>query len=232
MRYTFGYSEEQQMSLANAVGAYLDAEHYIYLHSSLMNAFEVLATDGRKIRIRQGLHLGWLRTGLEYTMEYEPPGTMRNYGVKPYPRWIPSIHHVLKTRTTVRFVAVPERDTTIMEFSCELEMPFWLWPARHFLGRMIQRMHKVKDDEDVAMIRHRAKVFGLEDNSHYLADHQFMFHKELYNEFFGSSEARARAAIASGAAAGEAHGSRGRNSADRAPLAPGLGRLDSPGTHL
>lgn len=54
-------------------------------------------------------------------------------------------------------------------------------------------LKKEKDLEDMDMILRRERLFGRGNIRGYLADHQFMLHKEDFVEHFGSPEAEKRA---------------------------------------
>ena len=91
----------------------------------------------------------------------------------------------MKTRTRVLYTEIPERNSTWSRLEIDLDLPFWLWPFRRFIERAITRLKVEKDEQDIDMIRRRAALFGRENNSIYLADHQFILHKDQYVKHFG-----------------------------------------------
>ena len=158
---------------------------------------DVINVDGGAVTYRQHLRFLGLRTTQAMTMEYRPPGHFSTYEIKPSPWWIPSIHHLIKVTVDVDYSAHPERDTTIMRFDCELELPFWLWPVRHAVQWALERMHRQKDEEDLEDIQRRARLFGRGNIAHYVAPHQFPLHKDDYiahfeNESNGGSSSKLR----------------------------------------
>lgn len=187
MKHEFTVVEELDTILPIAIGAYLDCEHYLYLHHGLTDSLEIVRHEGRMVEVRQGWKWMGLRLGHTKCGEYFPPGEFRITNVKPSPWWIPSIHHILDIRTTVNFSAHPERPTTVMRFHVDLDMPFFLWPFRHKLQKIIEDMHARQNDEDMVCIKRRAKIYGRENYSAYLADHQFLYHKDDYMEHFGKT---------------------------------------------
>jgi hypothetical protein len=189
VKHRFTVVEEQDTTVAIAVGAFLDCEHYAHLHRSIMGGFELVELDGLKARVRQKLQWGFLRSSHEFILEYVPPGHFRSYGMKSSPWWIPSIHQFVTITVDVDYSAhpdrPPERPMTLMRFDVEMELPFWLYPFRGFLQKIMEKMHHLKDDEDIDMIRRRARLFGRDNNSAYLAEHQFILHKDTYVAHFG-----------------------------------------------
>jgi hypothetical protein len=185
VKHSFTVIHEQDCTPAEAVGAFLDCEHYIYLHSQLITRMDVLKVEGRAVTYRQHLQFLGLRTTQEMTLEYQPPGHFRTYDIKPSPWWVPSVHHIVKVIVDVDYSAHPDRDTTIMRFDCQLDMPFWLWPARKVLQWALERMHWQKDQEDLEAIQRRARLFGRGNIAHLIAPHQFLLHKDDYIAHFG-----------------------------------------------
>jgi hypothetical protein len=129
-------------------------------------------------------YAGWT-SAQTYTAEYQPPARFLQYDVRPSPSWLPSIHHLIRTRTDLRYYPTPDGDKTISHLDVEIDMPFWLWPARHLLEQTLSGLKRDKDQEDIAMIQRRAKLFGRGNIKSYLADHQFLFHKDAFVEHFG-----------------------------------------------
>jgi hypothetical protein len=169
------------------VAAYLDCEHYIFLHRGLTDSVEVVAHEGLKVTVRQswkalGLELGHFKTGT-----YIPPSEFHIEDVRPSPWWIPSIHHVVGIETHLKYWPIPERDSTGFSFDVELDLPFWLYPFRKRLEALISRLHDQQVEEDIAMIKRRERLFGRGNISIYLADHQFLYHKKEFLEHYGKA---------------------------------------------
>lgn len=186
MRHAFTVVEELDAPLAVSVAAYLDCEHYVYLHRSLTDSVEILKVDGLKVTVRQTWKALGLKLGHDKTGEYFPPSEFRIYDVKPAPWWFPSIHHFVDVKTRLRLTAVPERDATLMTFDVDLDMAFFIWPLRGFMQRLIEKLHAQQNAEDMAMIKRREKLVG---RAHllavYLKDHHFCYHKDEFLKHFG-----------------------------------------------
>ncbi len=189
MRHEFKLIYELDTTVACAVAAYLDAEHYVYLHKRYSPKYEVIKREGRRIRIWQTWQLGKLTVGQSVWTEYDPPARFLNYEVSPYPSWLPTIHHVMKTKTDLRYYPTEDGERTVSELTVTLDMPFWLYPARELIQERMCTLKKEKDEEDMDMIRRRAKIFGRGNIKSYLSDHQFMLHKDDFVKHFGGASA-------------------------------------------
>ena len=187
MKHRFTVEYEIDCPVAIAVAVYLDAEHYIFLHRKYSDTYEVLSYEPatRKILIRETWELFGMRLGQTCMTEYVPPAEFLNYDIRPHPRWLPSLHHVLRATTRLLYTEIPERNSTWSRLEIELDLPFWLWPFRRFIERAMRRLKIEKDEQDIDMIRRRGALFGRENNDIYLAEHQFILHKEDYRRHFG-----------------------------------------------
>jgi hypothetical protein len=197
MKHHFSVVEEQDCTLASAVGAFLDCEHYTYLHKSLIPKMEVVRVQGRAVTYRQYLRFLCFNTTQEMTMEYHPPSHFSTYDVKAS-SWIPSIHHFISVKVDVDYSKHPERDTTIMRFDCELEIPAVLWPLRGLVQWALQTMHHQKDQQDLAAIQRRDRLFGRGNISALVAPHQFVLHKDDYVAHFAPELLRGSSSGSSG----------------------------------
>jgi hypothetical protein len=191
VKHTFSLVYEIDTTVPVAVAVYLDAEHYVFLHSKYGPKWQVLRVDGHKVVCKQTVRHGWLRTGQLCTAEWVPPARFLNYGIRPSPWWIPSIHHVMRTRTDLCYYPNESGTATVSQLDVELDLPFFLWPLRHAIERKICKLKREKDDEDIALIERRARIFGRDNIRSYLADHQFMLHKEDFVKHFGGDAAEA-----------------------------------------
>jgi hypothetical protein len=185
MKHRFRVIEEQDVPVAIAVGAYLDCEHYPFLHGEIMADLAVEKVGNRKLVWKQTLKWIGLRMRQSFTMEYFPPGHFKSYDMRGEPAWVPSIHQFVNAVVDVRFTPHPERDTTLMQFDAEIDLPFWLWPFRKLLQRALENMHHLKDQQDLEMIARRAAIFGRRNNQIYLSPGQFMIFKDDYVAHFG-----------------------------------------------
>ena len=188
-------------TLACAVATYLDAEHYAFLHGKYSPRYEVIAQAGRTIRIAQSWRFNGMRVGQTLTTEYVPPGQFLNYDIAGLPAWLPSIHHLVKSKTELFYYPDDSGRRTISHLVVELEAPAILKPLLSKLEANLTALKKEKDLEDMEMIFRRERLFGRGNIRGYLADHQFMLHKDAFVQHFGNSEAERRAAELSLAAA-------------------------------
>lgn len=186
MKYQFSLVYDLDTTLACAVAAYLDGEHYIFLHHKYSDKYEVLEYQNRILTVRQSWKLLGMQIGQVYTAEYIPPARFKNYNVKPYPWFIPSIHHLICVTTDLKYAEDLERNVTVSALDVEIEMPWWLYPWRSYLQKLIEKLKIEKDAEDMEMIKRREKLFGRGNIAAYLPDHQFMIHKDDFVRFFGS----------------------------------------------
>ena len=183
MKHLFKVRYEIDCPLAVAVVTYLDCAHYVHLHKAHSDKIEVIERGKGAYRVNQVWHVLGFTVGQSYTCEYEAPSTFHNRDLLPYPRWAPSVHSLIKTRTTLKYFET-DRRTTLSELTVELEMPAFLYPLRRLLERVITRVKILKDLEDVAMIDRRARLFGRDFNSDYLRKHEFLLHKAQYEKYF------------------------------------------------
>ncbi len=193
MKHEFELIYDLDCTVACAVAAYLDAEHYVFLHSKYSPVYEAVEKDGRRIKIRQEWHYGKVKVSQYCWTEYDPPARFMNYEITSSPWWFPTIHHVMKTRTELRYYPTTDGKRTVSHLRVELDMPAVLWPFRHLIQEKMSVLKKEKDMEDVVMVLRRDKLFGRGNIRGYLADHQFMLHKDDFVKHFGG-EALASAA--------------------------------------
>jgi len=70
------------------------------------------------------------------------------------------------------------------------------------IERKMCALKREKDAEDMEMIERRAKLFGRGNIKSYLADHQFMLHKDDFVEHFGRDAVRSEGSPETGAQLG------------------------------
>ena len=185
MKYSFKICYELDCPLAVSVAAYLDCEHYLYLHENYSKDIEIVEIgDGHYT-----LNIYWSIFGLTFghtgKNRYIPPATFINEEIKPYPpnKKI-SIHNLIKVKTTLNYYETKRR-TTLSELIVDLDIPFLLYPFRGLFRKSIEKLKILKDLEDLEMIERRAKLFGRNYNSDYLRNGVFILHKEKYAKYFG-----------------------------------------------
>ena len=185
MKYSFKICYEIDAPMAISVATYLDCEHYMYLHERLTKSIEILEHGDGYYRCRLTANTFGVKVGQSFTSRFIPPGTFVQSSIQPFPRWMPSVHHLIKTVTTMRYFETPGARTTLSELTVDLDLPFYIYPFREKLRRAIEKIKIVKDLEDVAMIDRRAKLYGRDNNTPYINKHQFMLHKSKYLQCFG-----------------------------------------------
>ena len=189
MKHTFTLTYELDTTVACAVAAYLDAEHYIFLHRKYATHYEIVERDGRRLRIAQTWRHGKATVSHSCWTEYDPPARFLNYEMSSSPWWIPSIHAVMKSRTDLKYYPDATGTKKVSHLVVDIDLPFWLWPLRHFIERRMCELKREKDAEDMEMISRREQIFGRGNIKGYLADHQFMLHKEDFVAHFGGEAA-------------------------------------------
>lgn len=186
MRHSFDLIYEVDCTVGEAVAAYLDAEHYLFLHANNLRDYEIDSNAENKVEIKQSWALGWFKFGNTCTTEYRPPNEFLNYDLKPFPAWVPSIHHLIKTRTHLKYNPSEKTDRTVSHLRVDIDMPWFLWPLRHFLQKKLTELKVQKDQEDVDMIHRYREVYGAGNLTPYLRKTQFMLHKDKFAAHFGA----------------------------------------------
>jgi hypothetical protein len=193
VKHRFELVYSMDTTLGCAVAAYLDAEHYAFLHSKYSPQYEVLHRQGRTIRIRQRWTQGHVRIGQTCTTEYAPPARFLNYDIAGVPVWLPSVHHLITTRTELFYYPDATGERTISHLVVDLELPAIFSPLLPKLEQRMTALKQEKDLEDMEMIFRRERLFGRGNIRGYLADYQFMLHKDDFVRHFGTPEAERRA---------------------------------------
>jgi hypothetical protein len=189
MRYEFTLIYELDTTVACAVAAYLDVEHYTHLHSKYSPEWQAIEHQGRRVKVEQMWRFAGLKVAQSCWTEYDPPARFLNFEIMAIPWWRPSVHHFMKTRTELHYYPTASGQKTISHLRVQLDLPIWLWPFRHVIEKRLCDLKREKDEEDMVMIRRREKIFGRGNINSYLMDHQFMLHKDDFVAHFG---ARAR----------------------------------------
>lgn len=184
MIHNFELIYELDCTVGEAVLAYLDAEHYIHLHKDYTSQYRVIKKDGMRIYIEQTWKRAFVTIGNICTTQYNPPSTFLNYDLKPMPRWVPSIHHLIKTRTELKYYPSANKDKTISHLKVQLDFPVTLWFLRKLIQERLKRLKILKDQEDIDMITRQQKIFGRGNLSHILRKNIFILHKEEFIKSF------------------------------------------------
>jgi len=171
-------------SVAEAVAAYLDCEHYAHLHKKYVGSYRVISQFGFQIDIEQSWGLAGLKFGNRCITEYCPPATFVNKCIRPFPNYLPSIHHLIQTRTELHYYLDENQTSTVSHLKVDLEIPFYLWPIRRLLENSIKRLKIEKDMEDIEMIERQQKIFGKGNLKRYTRKDVFMLHKDAFIKSF------------------------------------------------
>lgn len=183
--HTFTYKYEIDATLGEAVAAYLDAEHYSFLHEKYLPEYEIQNCGNLKTKITQRWRLGMLTFGQSCICEYRPPACFLNYDIKPVSKFTPSIHRFIKTVTELNYYENKETNHLVSDLKVTMEMPLLLFPFRKLIERKLKKLKWEKDLEDMAMISRRQKLFGRDNLKPYFAKHQFMLYKDEFCKHFG-----------------------------------------------
>jgi hypothetical protein len=186
VKHAFSVVYDLDCTVGEAVAAYLDVEHYVFLHKGYTDHWHAIEHAKDKLRVRQTWSFAGLRTGIAITAQYIPPARFLNYDSEPWPRWIPSIHHLIRTSTDLRYFPDPTGTKTVSHLDITVEMSLLLWPLRKLIERMLTRLKIEKDAEDIEMIARRQQIYGRGNLKTYMLDHQFMLHKDSFVAHFGA----------------------------------------------
>jgi len=182
--HSFSMTYEMDVSLGEAVAAYLDAEHYAFLHSKYIPQYKIEHAGDLKVKITQIWKMGLWRAGQSCICEYVPPACFLNYDLKSVNKWIPSIHWFIRTETELNYYVSEETNLLVSDLKITLTMPWILFPLRHLLEKKLKQLKLEKDLEDLEMIVRRQRLFGRNNLKPYFAKHQFLLHKEAFCSHF------------------------------------------------
>lgn len=166
------------------VGAYLDCEHYYYLHDNAIQHCEILEYSPTHIRWNQVWRIFGFRIGHTLTTRYLPPATFINEKIMAFPQWLPSIHHFVKVESRSDFYHWDDK-TTLSIFTVDMNLPWYIYPFRNILKYLILRFKILIDLEDVAMLARKTHVFGSQSVFHLLHKDQFILFKDEFSKNFG-----------------------------------------------
>ncbi|MCB0368477.1 MAG: hypothetical protein KDD45_03310 [Bdellovibrionales bacterium] len=187
MIFTFKYCYLIKSRLPMVVGAYLDCEHFYYLHKEAIQNCEIIDYSRKKIIWSQVWNFLKIRFGQFITTEYIPPASFRNFEIKAFPKWLPNIHHIINVESQSDFYKWNE-DSTLSVFSVKIHMPFILWPFREVIKYFILKLKILIDLEDVAMLDRKNRLYGKKSIQHFLHKDQFILFKEEFQSHFSSGD--------------------------------------------
>ena len=167
MRYAFRLADgEFDYDVLTAVTAYLDCEHYAWLHARNYSHYEVLEDGPTTSRVIQ--HSKYLGITFEqhHFREYIPPSEFRMASDKPFP---------IYTHTT--FTARPG-GRVHRSVDVTMDLPFFLWPFRKLLRAHLRRYDARVYGEDAAAATRREKYLGRNNWLWAFRRSQFLLHKD------------------------------------------------------
>jgi len=186
MKYNFQASYLIDAAQSLVVGAYLDCEHYYYLHDEAIQHCEILDYSPTHIRWNQIWRIFNFKIGHTLTTKYIPPATFVNEKIQAFPIWLPSIHHIIKVESRSDFYYWDEK-TTLSLFTVDIDMPWYVYPFRKILKYLILRFKILIDLEDVAMLARKTYLFGSKSVFHLLHKDQFILFKDEFVKSFGGT---------------------------------------------
>lgn len=173
MRFTFRLTDQDyDYDVLTAVTAYLDCEHYAWLHSRNYDHYEILEDGPTTSRIIQHSKYFGVVFKQHHFREYLPPSEFRMASDKPFP---------IFTHTT--FTANPD-GTTHRSVTVTIDLPFVLWPFRGLLSAHLQRYDRRVYTEDATAAARREKLFGRNNSTWAFRPGQFLLHKDAVVEAF------------------------------------------------
>ncbi len=212
MKYTFKQTYTFPVTVASAVVAYLDCEHYTFLHKSCEKRYKTISLTGNKciseILYKSGI-FSWKQKS---TTEYIGLAELKQYDISIYGFGPAIIANFFNVSTSLRYFEnnedrmvedieddfklkrIDKNDNTVLsEITYNLDIPFFLWPFKSLIRNKLELMKRSKDLEDLYMIKKRIKIFGsdypLSENSPYWRPYfkksYFLLFKETFiNNFF------------------------------------------------
>jgi hypothetical protein len=167
VKYTFRLTEDDyDYDVLSAVTAYLDCEHYAWLHARNYSHYEILEDGPTTSRIIQ--HSKYLAFTFKqhHFREYLPPSEFRMASDKPFPIFT-------HTRFSERADGGVHRTVDVT-----IDLPLPLWPLRGLLAAHLRRYDARVYGEDARAADRRAKYLGKNNWAWAFRPSQFLLHKD------------------------------------------------------
>jgi hypothetical protein len=194
MKFAFRLTEDDyDYDILSAVTAYLDCEHYAWLHSRNYAHYEILEDGPTTSRIIQHSKYLGFTFKQHHFREYIAPSEFRMASDKPFPIFTHTVYSELPGGAGVHRTV----DVTI-------DLPFFLWPFRGLLAAHLRRYDARVYGEDAAAAERRARFLGKNNWLWAFRPSQFLLHKDAVMAAFKSEIAAARRAELAEAPAGAA----------------------------
>jgi len=173
MKYAFRLVDDDfDYDVLTAVTAYLDCEHYAWLHARNYSHYEILEDGPTTSRIIQHSKYFGITFKQHHFREYLPPSEFRMASDKPFP---------INTHT----VFTPRADGGVhRSVDVNMDLPAVLWPFRQLLAAHLRRYDaRVYGEDAVAAVR-REKYLGKNNWAWAFRPSQFLLHKDAVMEAF------------------------------------------------
>ena len=164
--------DDYDYDVLSAVTAYLDCEHYAWLHARNYSHYEILEDGPTTSRIIQHSRYFGFTFKQHHFREYLPPSEFRMASDKPFP---------INTHTsfTRRADGGVHRSVDV-----SMDLPFFLWPFRMLLAAHLRRYDARVYGEDAAAARRRERYLGKNNWAWAFRPSQFLLHKDAVMEAF------------------------------------------------
>ena len=167
MKYAFRLTEDEyDYDVLTAVTAYLDCEHYAWLHARNYSHYEILEDGPTTSRIIQHSKYWFLTFKQHHFREYFPPSEFRMASDMPFPIFT-------HTRFAQRADGGVHRTVDVT-----IDLPWLLWPLRGLLARHLRRYDARVYGEDAAAAARRARYLGKNNWAWAFRPSQFLLHKD------------------------------------------------------
>ncbi|MDQ6669570.1 MAG: hypothetical protein M3069_02205 [Chloroflexota bacterium] len=173
MRHAFRLVEnDYDYDLLTAVTAYLDCEHYAWLHGRNYSHYEILEDGPTTSQIVQHSKYLGITFRQRHFREYIPPSEFRMFSDKPFP-----------IRTHTRFTARPDGGVH-RTVDVAIDVPLVLWPFRRLMEAHLRRYDARVYAEDAAAAARRERYLGKNNWAWAFRPTQFLLHKDAVVEAF------------------------------------------------
>jgi hypothetical protein len=173
MKFAFRLADEDyEYDVLTAVTAYLDCEHYAWLHSRNYSHYEILEDGPTTSRIIQHSKYLGIVFKQHHFREYIPPSEFRMTADKPFPIYTHTIFTPTADCGTHRSVDVA------------IELPLVLWPFRRLIAAQLRWYDQRVYAEDAAAAKRREQYFGRNNWRWAFRPTQFLLHKDAVVEAF------------------------------------------------
>ncbi len=180
MKFAFRLTEDDYgYDVLTAVTAYLDCEHYAWLHARNYSHYEILEDGPTTSRIIQHSKYFGFTFKQHHLREYLPPSEFRMASDHPFPIFT-------HTRFTARADGGVHRTVDVT-----IELPWVLWPLRKLLAAHLRRYDARVYGEDAAAAVRRERYLGKNNWAWAFRPSQFLLHKDAVMAAF-SDQIRAR----------------------------------------